>query len=251
MTAKSQELLKSVKRGLISAADEDYFLIHQLRYAFILDQILQLNLPQGAKILDVGCFPLHLFRALELAGFEIHGISSHHEPIKDKKIVVLNIETDQLPFQESSFDLIVFTEVMEHLLYNPSVYLAKFLRLLRPNGYLLITTPNAVHLKHRLQMLFGKTSQFPLFQLTDSLPTNGFIYHRHNREYTLSELENILTQNRFKISQAGHFNAYSPLREKLHSDTFPVKIIKSFAFLTTNLNNSLKDTLYLLAQKNA
>lgn len=243
------KLLGDVQKEIKTEDELDYFFIHRSRYQFILEQILDLGLPKGAKILDVGCFPLHLFRALELAGFEVFGISSKHEPVKQKNIVSVNVETDDLPFKKESFDLILFTEVMEHLLYDPKIYLQKFWEILRPLGYLLVTTPNAVHLKHRLQAIFGKSSFFPLFQLYESRPENNFIYHRHNREYILSELRQILTEAKFKVIQGNYFSAYSPWRKRLHQSPLSVRIIKGLIFLPTYFFGPIKDTLFLLAQK--
>jgi len=249
MLAKSIDLLNQVRKNITVSPELDYFLIHHNRYQFILDKILQLGLPEKSKILDVGCFPLHLYTALELAGFSVFGISSHHEPVKGKNIVVANIETDKLPFPEVTFDLVLFSEVMEHLLYNPKTYLGKFKSLLKPHGYFFLTTPNAVHLKHRMQSLGGINPSFPLFQLEESSPENRNIYHRHNREYTLREVQAILDQSGFKISQSGYFNAYSPWREKLHPDSLKVKIIKGAAIAATHLSGSLKDTLYIIGRK--
>ncbi|HET9360668.1 MAG TPA: methyltransferase domain-containing protein [Vicinamibacterales bacterium] len=46
-----------------------------------------------------------------------------------------------LPCGDESFDAIVSTEVIEHL-ENPRAVFREFSRLLRPGGYLLLTTPN-------------------------------------------------------------------------------------------------------------
>ncbi len=222
----------------------EYYLIHQNRYKYILKQIDKLGLSAGAKILDVGCYPLDMFNALQEKGFNMFGISSQHEKVKDKKnIVALNIESDELPFDDNFFDLILFSEVMEHMVYAPNVYLEKFMKVLKPSGLLLITTPNAVHIKHRLELLRGKSQNFPLFQFDDS------IYHRHNREFTLDEVKEVVTQVGFEVIQAKHFGAYSPFRKKLQREPAYVKIGKGLVYLPTMFFPALRDSIFLLAQK--
>lgn len=222
---------------------DEYYLIHQNRYKYILKKIEELGLPKGARILDVGCFPMNLFKALGERGFQMAGICSEHEKVKNKNVVPLNIETDDLPFDKNFFDLVLFSEIMEHMVYAPTIYLEKFWRVLKPGGYLLVTTPNAVHIKHRLELVLGKTQNFPLFQFEDS------IYHRHNREFTLSEVKDLISKANFRVLKAGQFNAYSPFRKKLHKDQLHVKIGKAIVYLPTLVFPTLKDSLFVLAQK--
>lgn len=220
---------------------DEYALIHQNRYKYILKQIEKLGLPKAIKILDVGCFPLDLFKTLEDRGYNMFGISSEHEKVRHKNVVALNIETDKLPFEKDFFDLVLFSEVMEHMIGSPTVYLDKFWKVLKPNGYLLITTPNAVHIKHRLELLFGKSQNFPLFQF------EGSVYHRHNREFTMAELVRVL--DNFKLVNTERFNAYSPFREKLHPEPIHVKLAKGLVYLPTLIFPTLRDSLFILAQK--
>jgi len=53
----------------------------------------------------------------------------------------LRADIDGLPLVPASFDLVVSFQVIEHL-EDPSPYLAAMARLVRPNGTVLITTPN-------------------------------------------------------------------------------------------------------------
>ena len=226
---------------------EDYYIIHQARYAFILNKIRDLNLPEGARILDVGCFPQHLFKMLQDLRFEVYGVSSKHEAAYEKKIVSLNIETDKLPFKDNFFDLIIFTEIIEHLTLNPNNYMQKLKKILKKNGKLLITTPNAVNLKNRAKMFLGKNISFSLQQLYDTTSPKE-IYFRHNREFTLEELEEVCVKSGFKISDSSHFNSYTPFRKGLNRGLAET-LVKSAGFAITKFSPSLKDSLYILAVK--
>ncbi len=55
-------------------------------------------------------------------------------------------------FPAESFDGILFLETIEHV-ENPAEFLKEFHRILRPNGILIISTPNATALKNMLYAL--------------------------------------------------------------------------------------------------
>lgn len=59
-----------------------------------------------------------------------------------------------LPFDDSSFDVVVCSEVLEHL-FEPNRAVAEAFRVLRPSGRLLVTVPNGTHWRDRIDMLFG------------------------------------------------------------------------------------------------
>lgn len=56
--------------------------------------------------------------------------------------------TDKLPFGDSELDLIYSSEVIEHLL-SPEAFLQEIKRVLKPGGYLLLTTPNQPNILQR------------------------------------------------------------------------------------------------------
>jgi 2-polyprenyl-3-methyl-5-hydroxy-6-metoxy-1,4-benzoquinol methylase len=105
---------------------------------------------KGKSALDVGCR---------------EGIQS--EWLKKKSYKVTSIDIDKsyrycrivdvnkkLPFKDSSFDLIWCSEVIEHL-DNPKKTISEFIRVLKKNGRIILTTPNSYALIFRLLYLFG------------------------------------------------------------------------------------------------
>lgn len=55
---------------------------------------------------------------------------------------------DKLPFRDGEIDLIYCSEVIEHLL-SPEAFLQEIKRVLKPGGYLLLTTPNQPNIFQR------------------------------------------------------------------------------------------------------
>lgn len=95
-----------------------------------------------------------------------------------------NVESDPFPYPDASFDLVVFAEIIEHLLTDPSHSLREIRRVLRPGGTLILTTPNAARLENVAKLVAGTG-------IND--PYSGYgPYGRHNREFTRPELEQLL-----------------------------------------------------------
>lgn len=98
------------------------------------------------RILDIGCAKGYLVYLFNEQGIDAYGvdissyaISKAPEEIKDK-LYTLDIEEENLPFPDNLFDLITIVEVLEHL--NSFEHLIKEIkRILKKNGYILITTP--------------------------------------------------------------------------------------------------------------
>ena len=88
------------------------------------------------------------------------------------------------PFESDSFDVVLFCEVIEHLLMDPVVALREIKRVLRPGGSLVVSTPNVARLENMARLAAGAN-------LYD--PYSGYgPYGRHNREYTRHELVKLL-----------------------------------------------------------
>lgn len=232
-----------------SAVPAEYALIHQYRFELLQQEILQLQLPKDATVLDVGCFPPVIFNFLNDQGFDTFGIASGHEQMQDKQIKVLNIETDKFPWKENTFELAVLTEVIEHLPHNPVIALTEVARVLKPGGYLLITTPNAAKLQHRLKLLSGKSTSFPIEQLQQVQPGDGSLYHLHNREYTLTELEQLVEWAGLEVVTGEQVVLYPPTREKVRQESLSSQAVKWVGYIAQQLHPSFKDSLWIVARK--
>lgn len=120
---------------------------------------------------------------------------------------LFNIEDDEFPYDDASFDIVLYCEIIEHLLMDPVEVLRKIRRILRPDGVLVLTTPNVGRLKNVLRLAAGEN-------LYD--PYSGYgPYGRHNREYTMHELHALLGFLGFEIEQSftadSHPDSYEDL----------------------------------------
>lgn len=111
---------------------------------------------KNQRVLDVGCGiqPYrHLFQD-KYVGIDIEG--GGHKDLRKKADLYFNGEN--IPFPKESFDLVLCTQVLEHS-YNFDKLLTEIHRVLKRDGYLLITTP-FVWNEHELPFDFYRFTQF-------------------------------------------------------------------------------------------
>ena len=105
---------------------------------------------KGKKLLDVGCEAGYITIKLAQKGAIVTAIDLIEEPIKELhrnlkntklKISLRVADAAKLPFRAKTFDIILATEVIEHIT-KLNDFIAGAYRVLKPNGRLLITFPN-------------------------------------------------------------------------------------------------------------
>ncbi|HEY6167984.1 MAG TPA: methyltransferase domain-containing protein [Verrucomicrobiae bacterium] len=97
------------------------------------------------------------------------------------------------PYADDTFDLVLFTEVLEHITRDPMHTLAEINRITRPGGWLILSTPNCVSQRSVLNALRG-THPY----LWSQYSRQGH-RDRHNREYTPGEVEKLLKSGGYEI----------------------------------------------------
>lgn len=101
----------------------------------------------------------------------------------------------ELPFENDSFDYVVSIEGIEHL-ENPFLCVREFARVLRPEGSLIITTPNIMSIKSRTRFFFYSYYDFFRFiKLGDDFRHTPPEYeHEHINPMTFNELRYALNK---------------------------------------------------------
>jgi SAM-dependent methyltransferase len=114
------------------------------------------------RVLDVGCSTGYLAKALAGRGNVVSGIE-YDEPSGEKarpfleQLVIGDLEDPGVfdEFADSSFDVVVFGDVLEHL-RDPLPVLRRSRRLLAAGGNVVISVPNIAHGDVRLSLLTGR-----------------------------------------------------------------------------------------------
>jgi 2-polyprenyl-3-methyl-5-hydroxy-6-metoxy-1,4-benzoquinol methylase len=129
--------------------------------------------------------------------------------VKAKKIITLDVSdkknmsikcdlnVDKIPLKNHSVDIILAGELIEHI-PDTIFFLSECNRVLKKDGYLILSTPNICALKERIRMLFGNLpGQCARYHYKD-----GDKYNTHVRDFSLHEIKNALELSGFRIIEA-------------------------------------------------
>jgi len=220
----------------------NYLEIHQYRLDKLLSLIESLKIPPKGRVLDLGCYPDYLLKNLNKSGFEVYGVASVQESMMQKNVSILNLEMDKLPYKSNSFDLIILSEVIEHLGTGLTKLYSEVTRCLKPGAFFIVTTPNVLRLHNLFSLIIGKNIYFPLFQLEQA---HNF---RHQREYTLPEIISFAPKN-LTVEQTQYLIAYPPFRQKVSKEPFLTRLYKWFFYLLLLIFPRRRDTLIVVFKK--
>ena len=115
---------------------------------------------KGHRILEVGCragnLTQHFYEGNEVVGIDVdrNALAEFEERLGLKGQWV-DVDSEDIPFKDSEFDLVVISEVMEHLRF-PRHALVEIARVLRPGGRIVGSVPNAFRVRNRIKFLFGR-----------------------------------------------------------------------------------------------
>jgi ubiquinone/menaquinone biosynthesis C-methylase UbiE len=125
---------------------------HEMRYDLVADAVRR-HLPAGGAVLDVGCGAAMVGeRIVDLEGLYIgveyggpnleYGVKKLANAGGSLSTAFVRADAEALAFGDGVFDLVVMSEVIEHLL-RPERAVWEVARVLRPGGVLVMTTNNA------------------------------------------------------------------------------------------------------------
>ncbi|HLA96663.1 MAG TPA: class I SAM-dependent methyltransferase [Pyrinomonadaceae bacterium] len=133
---------------------------HAARYVFALPFV------EGKSVLDIACGTGYGIGLMQGQAFMVTGVDVDADAAKEAKAecnehsAVLLAHGLRLPFTDESFDVVTSFETLEHL-YERASFLAELKRVLKSDGRLILSTPNANYTKP----VNGKPSnQFHIFE---------------------------------------------------------------------------------------
>lgn len=229
---------------------ESYIPVESWRYHAIAETVLRYLQP-GSTILDFGCGPCDVTAVLRFLGFrcsacddlkdEWHGRSGNREKIRlfaDKcGIDFRQTNGGEWEFEKNTYDMVMLTDVLEHLHNSPRDLLNDLLEFVKPAGFLFVTVPNAVNVRKRAAVVLGRTN-LPRFEDYYWYPGT---WRGHIREYVRHDLILLCTYLNLEILQ---INTCNLMLQRIPNHLF------RFAYVTMmNIFPGLRDSYMLVAKK--
>jgi SAM-dependent methyltransferase len=127
--------------------------------------------------------------------------------------------TKRLPLENDTIDIMICTEVVEHL-EQPEMLLHEFNRVIRPDGFLILTTPNEPSLPSLLKSwLRGRRVSVPPWE--DAAVVGGTTVYGHISTKPTAEWESLLRERGFGIESFGSYRIIgNPEDRDIRSDAF-------------------------------
>lgn len=136
------------------------------------------------RVLDVGCATGDIAQLLKGRGCRVSGLDSDAGAAEAARahcdeVVTADLNTSSLldHFDKDTFDIVVFADVLEHLL-DPERALLDAIALLTEGGHVVVSVPNVAHGSVRLALLQGR------WKYTDT----GLLDRTHIRFFTRASL---------------------------------------------------------------
>jgi SAM-dependent methyltransferase len=220
---------------------------------------------RGAKLLDVGGMNglfapvyLDLFGYGEVAVIGNDAPASgfvdvaHQGGVCRMQAATCDIEAEKWPFPDETFDTVVCTEVLEHLLFDPMFAASEMCRVLKPGGSVLVTVPNTCSDECLLWLVNDMQPCSLRFYNTRAVRTgrkdlDAVANMGHFHEYTRRDMECLLEAAGFGIEEIGSFSTHP-----LHMATFKTRLLLRFVRMLFPHARRLPGTnLYVRARKKA
>lgn len=152
----------------------------------------------GAKewnLLDIGCsdggFSTQFFSEFNLYWLDIAENAIKNACAKWIDAIVLDLNNTPLPYKDNFFDIVIMSEVMEHL-FDTDTIIDDIKSKIKPGGIFAITVPNIAKHINRIRLLFG-------VKMTDVDYCSGEWTAWHIRVYYTSLLKKQLELHGFEI----------------------------------------------------
>ncbi|MDA8807309.1 class I SAM-dependent methyltransferase [Opitutales bacterium] len=193
-----------------------YAMMHHSSYIRTISDIMKFA-EQGATVLELGAFTGVVSIALKRLGFDViasdipeffdrENVRSYYKK-EGIQILPLNLRGAQLPYDDSSIDVVCMCETLEHLNFNPLPLLKEINRVIKPGGMIYVAMPNFSRVGNRFKALVGLPIYSPIEDYLKQLSReHNMLVGLHWREYTMNETKWMLSKMGFSIKEAYYFS---------------------------------------------
>jgi len=169
------------------------------------DFVRRLPYDPVASILEIGCgtgatgaLALAQGRCGRYVGVELFDAAAEEARSVLSEVITGNVETLEFPWQPASFDALILSEVLEHLV-EPGRVLKSLSRYVRQGGIVMASSPNVSHWRVVREIALGR------FNLTD----RGVFDRTHLRWFTPATFAEMFEQAGFRIASMSPVTPFS------------------------------------------
>jgi 2-polyprenyl-3-methyl-5-hydroxy-6-metoxy-1,4-benzoquinol methylase len=202
----------------------DYFEMCRRRFELIATEAGTRVVP-GSTVLEVGPGYGHVSLTLHRLGYKVQASECPETLGTGQCAAVIeagigitpwDLHTDACPFEPNSFDLIICSEVLEHLQISLTAAIRKISQALKTDGVIIVTTPNIYRVTNLRRILRDGniTDPFP----DEPAVVKGIVVDRrhHQREPTMTEILTAVRANYLEVVKADYFNSvWRPTRSEI------------------------------------
>lgn len=170
------------------------------------DFVARLPHNPAAAILEIGCgsgdtgrLALAAGKAGRYVGIELFPAAAAKARGVLSEVRVGDVERMELPFTPRTFDALILSEVLEHLV-EPGAALARIAPLLKPGAIALASSPNVSHWRVVRELLAGR------FDLAD----RGVFDRTHMRWFTPRSFAAMFAASGFDVAAVGPVTPFAP-----------------------------------------
>ncbi len=157
--------IAKVKKEVVATnnpKDLEYFQYHEKRFERMAHSIVK-TVPRGRKILDIGSHYLHSSMVLTQLGYKVFAVDvSAFWEIDFIKTRMTDFDIQGIPENDlesfqcvaempDMYDVVLFTEILEHITFNPINFWREVYKTLKNDGVIYLTTPNSLALPSLLR----------------------------------------------------------------------------------------------------
>lgn len=234
---------------LDKAKEIAYMEAHKYRFKEIINSI-----PFSSsliRVLDIGTTPFTIFIKMSYPHFEVSTLDLTNL-MEDRceasciQFKICDLSKQLVPFNDGYFDIVIFTEVLEHLFASPTQVLKEIRRVMCDGGKLIFSVPNFAELINRIRLLCGINPYRP----PDEQIKSGWVHgYGHLREYTMKEVASILkacdlTISKKKFLQPSAMDTFKKIRKMGF-----FALVKGVYYLICALIPSFRTTIYIECYK--
>ncbi len=199
------ELVKRAQEIVTMMKPNDYYEIYRRHetcyWSRIPEMIAEYNkIHYVDNVLDVGAAygTLLMFSHLIAPHCRLHAIDNtpymSGDLMSNYDITHIHATIENLQWEPAiKFDYIIFTEILEHLNFNPVDTFKKLNDLLIPTGVIFLSTPNA--------LIAGTLGKYQTWKDMPTYSKEAAVIDAHIHHYTLSEISEICRLAGFKIDK--------------------------------------------------